>query len=57
MKSSVDEEEQRWREALSVSKMECELLELKIAKLESKVSTLTTETKPYKSFKWIVSAI
>ncbi|KAG5441759.1 hypothetical protein CSKR_200043 [Clonorchis sinensis] len=43
LQSSVDEEEHRWREALGASKMECELLELKIAKLEATVSTLTGE--------------
>ncbi|OON20075.1 hypothetical protein X801_04049, partial [Opisthorchis viverrini] len=43
LQCSVDEEEHRWREALGASKMECELLELKIAKLEATVSTLTGE--------------
>ncbi|KAF8568477.1 hypothetical protein P879_06354 [Paragonimus westermani] len=43
LQSSVDEEEQRWREALEASKMECELLESKISRLDSTLSAVTDE--------------
>ncbi|KAF5397167.1 hypothetical protein PHET_09656 [Paragonimus heterotremus] len=43
LQSSVDEEEQRWREALEASKMECELLGSKIARLDSTLSAITDE--------------
>ncbi|KAA3681604.1 uncharacterized protein DEA37_0004922 [Paragonimus westermani] len=43
LQSSVDEEEQRWREALEASKMECELLESKITRLDSTLSAVTDE--------------